>query len=407
MPQEKTAVMTFGRMNPPTVGHEKLINKTIAHANSIGAKHYIFVSHSQDGQKNPLSGSEKASYIKKAIPGANVRTSDKSMPSFMHIAKHLHDQGHEHLVMVAGSDRVNEYHKKLNDYNGKPNSYNFKSIKVVSAGARDPDADGVEGMSGTKMREAAKTGDHKTFKSGLISGLSDKLRTEIYNKVRSAMGIKEKEPAIAEAKNVLPFLLMTRERFESVKSSQVAEEKDDEIQKPKADPGKLLKAPEDDEDAILAAASKDIDSLQWHDVFHLYDDDEVDIHPSVAKLLNEDILAEDLNLMQRIKKRIDFMRTEKRREIARKISLQRVSPADRMKRRATVAARNMIEKRLLAGQNKQDLSVSMKVMLEKRLNKLRKAQAVLATKLTPKLRDIEKQRLQRNEMVSFKEFVRG
>jgi len=131
--QEKTAVFTYGRNNPPTVGHEVLFNKTVETAKKHGSIAHIYTSHSQDSKKNPLSSEHKVELIKHAYPQAHVDSSSKEMPSMLHIAKHLHSQGHKHLVMVAGSDRVDEYKKKLQQYNGTHEGalYNFKSIKVV------------------------------------------------------------------------------------------------------------------------------------------------------------------------------------------------------------------------------------------------------------------------------------
>lgn len=192
--EEKTAVFTFGRNNPPTVGHEKLFDKTIDVAKQHNAKAHIITSHSQDAKKNPLTASHKVSLIKHAYPEARVSSSSKSAPSLFHIASKLYAQGHKHLVMVAGSDRVDEYHKQLHKYNGiegKHGHYNFKSIKVVSAGQRDPDAEGAEGMSGTKLRSHAIAGNKEKFKSGLMSKLSDKHKEEVYNKVRSGLEVKE------------------------------------------------------------------------------------------------------------------------------------------------------------------------------------------------------------------------
>ena len=190
---EKTAVFTYGRNNPPTVGHEKLFNKTIETAKKHGAVPHIFTSHSQDAKKNPLTAEHKVQLIKHAYPEAHVASSSKEMPSMLHIAKHLHEQGHKHLVMVAGSDRVEEYKQKLNQYNGTHEGalYNFKSIKVVSAGQRDPDAEGAEGMSGTKLRSHAIAGNKEKFKSGLLSGLSDKHKEDVYNRVRKALKVEE------------------------------------------------------------------------------------------------------------------------------------------------------------------------------------------------------------------------
>ena len=191
--QEKTAVFTYGRNNPPTVGHEKLFNKTVETAKKHGAVPHIYTSHTQDSKKNPLSGEHKVELIKHAYPQAHVATSHKEMPSMLHIAKHLHDQGHKHLVMVEGSDRVDEYKKKLQQYNGTHEGalYNFKSIKVVSAGQRDPDAEGAEGMSGTKLRSHAISGNKEKFKSGLMSGLSDEHKENVYHAVRKALKVDE------------------------------------------------------------------------------------------------------------------------------------------------------------------------------------------------------------------------
>lgn len=190
----KTAVFTYGRNNPPTIGHEKLFDKTMEVANQHGAKAHIFTSHSQDGKKNPLSGEHKVKLIQHAYPQAHVAASHKAMPSLFHIASHLHDQGHHHLVMVAGSDRVKEYQDSLNKYNGVrgPHGYyNFKSIKVVSAGQRDPDQEGAAGMSGTKLRAHASAGNKEKFKSGLMSKLSDEHKDEVYHATRKAMGVNE------------------------------------------------------------------------------------------------------------------------------------------------------------------------------------------------------------------------
>lgn len=183
--KEKTAVMTYGRFNPPTIGHEKLIHKV----ESVAAEHngtpHIIASHTEGNSKNPLPADKKVGYLKKvASKGTHVSSSSKEHPSFLHQAKKLHDAGYHHLVMVAGSDRVDEYHKKLHQYNGKEGHYNFKSIKVVSAGHRDPDAEGAEGMSGTKLREHARSGNMKAFKSGLPKSLHPHAE-EIANHIKS------------------------------------------------------------------------------------------------------------------------------------------------------------------------------------------------------------------------------
>jgi len=187
------AVVAWGRANPPTVGHEKLFDKTMEHAEDVGGKAHIFVSHSQDNKKNPLSSSEKVNFLKKAYKDKKVTIGSSSPvnPSILHIAKQLHDQGHDELHLVAGSDRVPEYKTLLNKYNGKEGHYNFKKIEVVSAGERDPDSEGTEGISGTKMRSHAITGNKSEFKNNVLSKLSDEDKETVYNKTRAGMGFNE------------------------------------------------------------------------------------------------------------------------------------------------------------------------------------------------------------------------
>lgn len=187
------AVVAWGRANPPTIGHEKLFDKTIEHAEDIGGKAHIFVSHSQDNKKNPLSSSEKVNFLKKAYKGKRVTIGSSSPvnPSILHIAKQLNDQGHDELHLVAGSDRIPEYKTLLNKYNGKEGHYNFKKIEFVSAGERDPDAEGTEGISGTKMRSHAITGNKNEFKNNVLSKLSDDDKEKIYNRTREGMGFNE------------------------------------------------------------------------------------------------------------------------------------------------------------------------------------------------------------------------
>ena len=191
--KEKHHVMAFGRMNPPTTGHLKLIDKVKSVAQKVGGKHSVVVSHSQDTKKNPLSGDQKVKHLKRYSPGTNFATSSKEHPTFLHHAAELHKQGVTHLHMVAGSDRVKEYHDKLHQYNGthKGALYHFKKITVHSAGHRDPDAEGTEGMSGTKMREHAKNKDFSSFRQGVPHHVSDTHAKELMHDVRRGMGLHE------------------------------------------------------------------------------------------------------------------------------------------------------------------------------------------------------------------------
>jgi len=186
-------VMSFGRMNPPTTGHLKLIDKVKDVAKKQGADHSVVVSHSQDKKKNPLSDVQKLKHLKRYSPDTNFEASSKEKPTFLQHAAHLHKQGVTHLHMVVGSDRVKEMHNKLHQYNGThPGAlYNFKKITVHSAGQRDPDAEGTEGMSGTKMREHAKNNDLKSFRKGVPAHVPEHHAKELMHDVRKGMGLHE------------------------------------------------------------------------------------------------------------------------------------------------------------------------------------------------------------------------
>jgi cytidyltransferase-like protein len=187
----KPVVMAYGRMNPPTTGHLKVIDKVKELAHKNKAKHVVIVSHTQDSKKNPLSGEQKVKHVKRYSPGTNVISSSKETPSFLDHAEKLHAAGHDHLIMVAGSDRVKEFHDILHKYNGPGKKFNFKKIEVRSAGHRDPDSEGAEGMSGTKMRQHAKNNDFSSFRQGIPSHVSDEHAKEIMHDTRKGMGLHE------------------------------------------------------------------------------------------------------------------------------------------------------------------------------------------------------------------------
>ena len=191
--KEKHAVLSFGRLNPITKGHEKLVNKAKQIARQVGGTHHIVLSHSQDKNKNPLSAADKLKHAKRAFPNTNLSTSDKENPNYLQQAAKLHKTGVTHLHVVAGSDRVPEFSKTLKTYNGTHSKalYNFRNIKVHSSGERDPDSPSVTGMSGTKMRGHAAAGNYKAFKSGAPSRMTDFHVKHMYNDVRKGMKIAE------------------------------------------------------------------------------------------------------------------------------------------------------------------------------------------------------------------------
>jgi hypothetical protein len=192
---EKHMVFAFGRMNPPTIGHGKLVDKVKDVANKHKADHLVVLSHSQDSKKNPLTAEQKIQHAKRFFPKTNLEAATKASPTLMHHATNIHRQGYHHLTMIAGSDRVEEYQKLLHKYNGKfddkGNGYHFKSINVVSAGNRDPDAEGAEGMSASKMREHAKNNDFVRFRKGVPEHVSDNHAQELFHHVRQGMNLHE------------------------------------------------------------------------------------------------------------------------------------------------------------------------------------------------------------------------
>lgn len=181
---EKSATFTFGRFSPPTTGHQKLVNAVHTHAKENGADHFVFPSHSHDPKKNPLPHHEKVDFMRKVFPKTNV-VSDEHVRTAIDAVKHLHKKGYKKVTMVVGSDRVDHFHRLLHAYNGK--EYHIPHLEVKSAGHRDPDAEGVEGMSASKMREHAAKKDFKSFREGVPV---KKHAKELYTAVRRGMKLE-------------------------------------------------------------------------------------------------------------------------------------------------------------------------------------------------------------------------
>ena len=184
------ATFTFGRFNPPTEsGHGKLISAVQAHAEKAGGKHYIFPSHSQDAKKNPLSHGDKVGAMQKLFPNANVVSHNK-VRTAIDAMKHLEKQGYSNVTMVVGSDRVAEFHGLLSKYR-KKEFPGIKKVNVVSAGNRDPDAEGAEGMSASKLRGLVAAVKKKEF----VSHYSDpKLGAHIHDKIKAGMQMESVSP---------------------------------------------------------------------------------------------------------------------------------------------------------------------------------------------------------------------
>lgn len=191
--EKKEVFFTFGRLNPPHIGHGNLMN--ILSTKAGKSPYLIYLSQSQDAKKNPLSYQQKIKYARKMFPkhSRNI-IMDKNMKTVFDVADKLYEQGYNSITMVVGGDRIAEFKAMLNKYNGVKRSrgfYNFEKITLVSTGERDPDAEGLAGMSATKLRNAASENDFATFSQGLPKSMVDRDAKSLFKDLRLGMGIKE------------------------------------------------------------------------------------------------------------------------------------------------------------------------------------------------------------------------
>ena len=182
--------VTFGRFNPPTVGHEKLLNKVAQQAKSSGGEYRIYPSRSEDPKKNPLDAGTKIGFMKQAYPDhANAIQNNEEMRTIFDVLTTLDSEGYSTVNLVVGGDRVSEFNSLAQKYNGE--AYTFDEINVVSAGARDPDGEGVEGMSASKLRKAAAEDDFESFSKGMSKGLGKDGTEKLFMTLRQAMQVEE------------------------------------------------------------------------------------------------------------------------------------------------------------------------------------------------------------------------
>lgn len=190
----KTVVFTWGRFNPPTVGHMKLIASVFKVARKYNADYHIYLSHSQDSERNPLYYDEKLKWLRLSAPRHAKNIIESRSKILFNVLSDLYGAGYQNVVMVVGQDRIKEFESLINKYNGvsgRHGFYDFDTIEVVSAGDRDPDADDVTGMSASKLRALVKNGDFETFAKGVSQSLSDKHIRELYDNLRKNMRLTE------------------------------------------------------------------------------------------------------------------------------------------------------------------------------------------------------------------------
>ena len=182
--------VVFGRFNPPTIGHEKLLQA--AEKAAQGGDFKIYPSRTQDAKKNPLDPDMKVSYMRKMFPKYEEQiVNDAEMISIFNVLTTAYEDGYKNVNIIVGADRQAEFENLANKYN--KDLYDFKQIRVISAGVRDADAEGVEGMSASKMRKAVMDDDFEAFKKGTPKGINDGETRTLFDAVRAGMGVKKKK----------------------------------------------------------------------------------------------------------------------------------------------------------------------------------------------------------------------
>ena len=197
----ETLTIAFGRFNPPTVGHGKLLSA--AKKAAAGEDLKIYPSRSQDAKKNPLDPDMKISFMKKMFPDfSEVIINDDEMKSIFNVLVAADEAGYKNVNIIVGSDRQAEFENLATKYNGE--LYNFDNIRVISAGVRDADAEGVEGMSASKMRKAVMDDDYDSFRRGTPKELDDGDTTSLFDAVRAGMKVKAKKKEVTELWQIAP-----------------------------------------------------------------------------------------------------------------------------------------------------------------------------------------------------------
>ncbi len=185
-----TLTLAFGRFNPPHAGHQQLMDIAAASAEQEESDYIIVPSRSQDPKKNPLDADTKVSVMRQMFPQHSERiVNDGANRTIFDVLKKAHNDGYTNVRIVAGQDRVKEFDKLSQNYNGQ--LYQFDNMEVISSGDRDPDAEGMEGLSSSRMRLAAAEGDFKTFRAGLPEGIPRKSAMELFDTVRQSMNVKD------------------------------------------------------------------------------------------------------------------------------------------------------------------------------------------------------------------------
>ena len=190
-PTSEGAVIVFGRFNPPTVGHQKLLDKAAAEADRLGFDLKVYPSRTVDAKKNPLQPGAKIEYMKKMFPDYEEGIKDDpNARTIFDVLEACFNLGYKAVTIVVGQDRLSEFQSLAQKYNG--DLYDFEELSVISAGARDPDSEGIEGMSASKMRDAVAKDDFKAFAKG-IPNIGNMEKKNLFNLIQKSMGATDEQ----------------------------------------------------------------------------------------------------------------------------------------------------------------------------------------------------------------------
>ena len=382
--KKDTIVYTFGRFQPPTSGHQLLIDKVISVAKKQGAEHRIYPSVSNDPKKNPLSHTDKVKFMKQMFKKANI-VNDKKIITPFHAAKQLSDQGYKNVILVVGGDRVADLRKQISQYiNHKDpkKAFYFDSFKVVSAGKRDPDSSDISGMSASKMRKAVSDKDFDMFMKGMPDSVSKTAAKKLYNAIAKGMNLKEDRDYKDEYEK---HHSSPEQRARRIRRTVTRKKAEREGRVSKGD-GKDIDHkdhnPHNDSPSNLRIKSK---SANRSDNGH---------NPGEKQKQHEETEVDELTIQQRLKMSRTAKRTAKKRLKTRLRKKKLKKGAGEIKKKAGKEALNALKKKFSKGKRYADLSHSEKEKIDAKIKKVPKKRIEALTKKMLKVaKEKEKNRI--------------
>ena len=413
--KKKTIVWTFGRFQPPTVGHQVLVDKVIAVAKQFNADNRIYPSVSNDPKKNPLKHSEKVKWMRKIFKGANI-VEDKNIINPFKVMKSLIAEGYSEIVLVVGDDRVAELKKGLGDYIKHKGHDNPPDFKVIGAGKRDPDATDITGMSASKMRKAVINDDRKSFDLGMPKSMSKSDKDKLFKTIKKGMGLKENHK-IFDFFDYSEFQAF-QEQAQLLREPEILDRLVQQLMDKGMDKGK----------AYAVAQSQ----LQKHGVLKK-DSQELTTHGQKRNSMSAAERAKDRAAKKDGKKPSDYKynartntatqkeealtfgewcnldeisrearrnmsraakRTAKKRAKSRKRKAKIKKTGAKLKVSAQKAARDVFKQKFLRGRKWNDLGTAERAAIEKRIKKISPAKIQkIAKKLLPDIKKSERERI--------------